>query len=320
MNCNAGNTHKKSRVSPVSSQKRIATVGTFDGVHTGHIHLLNELKEYARQLDLRPTAIILDTHPLRIVRPQAAPPELSEFSERKKAIEHYGVEVLPLSFNEQTRSETSEQFIQRIHDEMGVKALLIGHDNRFGSDRESGLELYMEAGLRHGVNVIEATRLPGVSSSAIRKLLSAGNIEEGNRLLGRPYSIAGTVCHGAELGRTIGFPTANLNPAYPEALIPPPGVYATVVSTDEKGIFMPAMTNIGYRPTVAEPNDNLSIETHIFDFSANIYGHTMRLHFIDRLRDEKRFESLEALTHQLKTDAIHAKSQLSAYRTRNNKL
>lgn len=297
---------------------RIATVGTFDGVHTGHIHLLTELKEHGRRLGLRPTAIVLDTHPLRIVRSAAAPPELSEFAERKEAIEAYGVEVFPLSFNEHTRSETSEQFIERMRDEMGIKALLIGHDNRFGSDRENGLPHYMEAGRRHGVKIIEATCLPGVSSSAVRKLLIGGNIEEGNRLLGRAYSFAGTVCHGAKLGHTIGFPTANLIPLNPGVLIPAPGVYATLVSTDEKGVFRHAMTNIGYRPTVAGENSTLSIETHIFDFAQEIYGHTIRLHFIARLRNEERFSSVDSLAAQLRKDALQAREILTSRRPLNS--
>lgn len=285
----------------------IATVGTFDGVHTGHRHLLAELKTHARRLGLRPAAIVLDTHPLQIVRPESAPPQLSTFEERKAAIEAEGVEVIRLSFTPQARKESSEQFMRRIHDEMGIKALLVGHDNRFGCDRENGLEHYRECGKQIGLEVIEATCLPGVSSSAVRRELAAGNIEAGNRLLGRRYELKGTVVDGAHLGRSLGFPTANLRVEAETALVPPPGVYATLIFADEMGDFRPAMTNIGHRPTVAQTDAPLTIETHIFDFSGNLYGKNVRLQFVGRLRDERRFESLEALTAQLRDDAEAAR-------------
>lgn len=290
----------------------IATVGTFDGVHVGHLHLLGELKCHAGRLGLEPVAIVLDTHPLQIVRPEGAPPQLSTFDERRTAIESEGVRVVPLRFTAESRTATSEEFMRRIHDEMGIKALLVGHDNRFGSDRWNGLEHYRSCGAKIGLEVIEGSCLPGVSSSAVRKLLAAGNVEEGNRLLGHPYELDGIVVDGAKLGRRLGFPTANLRPTHAEMLVPGPGVYATCVSADGMGHFMPAMTNIGHRPTVTEGPSTLSIETHILDFDGDIYGKRMRILFLKRLRDEIRFDSLEALVAQLHHDADEARARLGA--------
>lgn len=284
----------------------IATVGTFDGVHIGHRHLLSELKGHAARLGLRPVAIVLDTHPLQVVRPQSAPPQLSAFAERKALIEAEGVEVMRLGFTSRSRTETSAGFMRRISDEMGIKALLVGHDNRFGSDREHGLAHYRAVGAEIGMEVIEATCLQGVSSSEVRRALMAGDIRRGTRLLGRYYSLGGTVVGGARLGRTIGFPTANLTPASQESLIPPAGVYATLVSADCMQDPRPAMTNIGHRPTVAAQDSPLTIETHIPGFSGDLYGQAIRLHFVARLRDERRFSSLEELAGQLRRDAADA--------------
>lgn len=290
----------------------IATIGTFDGVHIGHRHLLGELKWHASRLVYAPVAIVLDTHPLQIVRPEGAPPQLSTFDERREAIESEGVRVIPLRFTAQSRTATSEEFMRKIHDEMGIKALLVGHDNRFGSDRWNGLEHYRACGAKIGVEVIEATCLPGVSSSVVRKLLVAGQVEEGDRLLGHPYELEGVVVDGAKLGRKLGFPTANLRPTHAEMLVPGAGVYATCVSADGMGRFMPAMTNIGHRPTVTGAHSTLSIETHILDFKGDIYGKRMRILFLKRLRDEIRFDSLDALVAQLHHDADEARAALDA--------
>lgn len=285
----------------------IATVGTFDGVHTGHRFLLEELKEYAAELGLKPLALVLDTHPLRVVRPADAPRRLSDFAERESMIRRLGVEVRPLHFTEQTRTLTSAQFIAKIDDEMEVKALLVGHDNKFGSDRTSTIEDYKRSGARLGVQIIEAGRLPAASSSAIRKLLLAGNVRRADELLGYPYTLTGTVVHGKSLGRRLGFPTANIEVTDPLRLIPAPGVYATLIFTDETGVFCPSMTNIGHRPTVDAQGAPLSIETHIFDLSADLYGRPVRLRFIDRIRPEERFDSLEALTARLRDDEQEAR-------------
>lgn len=280
----------------------IATVGTFDGVHTGHRFLLEELKAHAVRLSLKPLALVLDTHPLRVVRPADAPRRLSDFAEREQMIRSLGVEVRPLHFNDQTRTLTSGHFIAKIADEMEVKVLLVGHDNKFGSDRTSTIEDYKRSGARLGVQIIEAGRLPAASSSAIRKLLLAGNVRRADELLGYPYTLTGTVVHGKSLGRCLGFPTANIEVTDSLRLIPASGVYASLIFTDGTGVFRPSMTNIGHRPTVDAQGAPLSIETHIFDFTADLYGRQVKLSFIGRIRPEERFDSLGALTARLRDD------------------
>ncbi|MCM1004929.1 MAG: riboflavin biosynthesis protein RibF [Prevotella sp.] len=289
----------------------MATVGTFDGVHTGHLYLLRQLREAADRAELRPMALVIDPHPLTLVRPERVPAQLCDFEQRRRMIQREGVEPVKLVFNEQTRSETSGEFLRRLRDEMGVKSLLVGYDNRFGSDREHGFEYYKEVGKSLGITVEEARQLPGVSSSQVRRLLLAGDIEGGNRLLGYSYGFFGTVEHGAALGRELGFPTANIFPSDNRQLIPPVGVYSSVVHIDETDVFMPSMTNIGYKPTVSGKSGNITIETHIFDFDGDLYGKCVRLHFKSRLRDERRFASLEELKARLALDASIAKAQLN---------
>lgn len=284
----------------------MATVGSFDGVHTGHQYLLRQLKECASASSLTPLALVLDPHPLQVVCPDRMPPLLSDFDMRRRMIRAQGVEVARLLFNQHTRSETSYEFMQRLRDEMGVKGLLVGHDNSFGCDRHNGISHYKECGRKLGIRVIEAGRLPAVSSSTVRRELRSGAIESGNQLLGYPYGIEGKVVTGAKLGRQLGFPTANIEPSDSRRLLPPPGVYATLISIDEQGNFLPSMTNIGHRPTVTGGDAPLSVETHIFDFSADLYDHSVRLLFVSRLRDEFHFGSLDELKAQLHADSTQA--------------
>ena len=298
----------------------MATVGTFDGVHTGHQYLLRQLKECASACSLTPVALVLDPHPLKIVCAERMPALLSDFEMRCQMIRAQGVEPVRLPFTEHTRSETSYEFMKRIHDEMGIKGLLVGHDNSFGSDRGNGITHYIQCGRELGIHVIEAGRLANVSSSTVRRTLSAGDIEGGNRLLGYKYGIEGTVVHGERLGRQIGFPTANITPCDPLRLIPPAGVYATLISTDESDNFKSSMTNIGYRPTVTGGDAPIRIETHIFNFAADLYGQRLRLLFVSRLRDEIRFNSLEELKTQLHTDYTLATQLLAECPTSNPEL
>lgn len=295
-----------------------ATVGTFDGVHRGHRFLLEHLKTLAAEKGLTPAALVLTTHPLQLVRPQDAPRELSTFDERRAFIEAMGVTVIPLEFNTALRSETSAGFMTRIADEMGVKALLVGHDNRFGCDRDSSFTDYLETGRRLGIDMREAPALLGISSSSVRRTLNEGHITTANEMLGRPYEIHGYITQGAQLGRTIGFPTANLIPSDRNRLVPPAGVYATLSRIDETGIFRPSMTNIGYRPTVSSDNGTISIETHIFDIAKDLYGKPVQLRFIARLRDEQKFSSLESLKNQLKQDAVAAAKYLNSLAVRSS--
>lgn len=281
---------------------RFATIGTFDGVHLGHRLLLDTLTAMADDAGLRPAAFILEKHPLALVAPQRMPPQLSSFHEKARMVSELGVEVIPLSFNESTRRLTSAGFMDKIADEFGVRALLIGHDNRIGCDRDSGFADYLRHGRDTGMRVEEAPALPGVSSSAVRKALLGGDVRRGGAMLGHPYSLAGTVVHGEHLGTRLGFPTANMRPESPELLVPAGGVYATMARIEGYETLMPSVTNIGVRPTVASGVPAVSIETYIPGFSADIYGRSISLDFIDRIRDEQRFPSLDALVQRMRLD------------------
>lgn len=278
-----------------------ATIGTFDGVHRGHLLLLNMLKAEAKAAGLMPLAIVFATHPLSMIRPEQMPPQLSTFEQKKRLIEQQGVEVFPLKPTEELRSLTSDQFMAKIRDEIGVFGLIFGHDNSIGSNRGATFDTYVEQGRRLGIKIVKGKQLPGVSSTLIRQALAGGKAAEAAEMLGRPYEICGHVTHGKELGRTIGFPTINLKPDSSYILIPARGVYATTVLLPGDAKPRPAVTNIGLRPTV-DSSRSLSIETYIPGFHGNLYDAPVSLGFIDKIRDEIRFDSLDSLKNQIEKD------------------
>lgn len=237
-----------------------------------------------------------------LIDPARAPRELTSYAEKADFIEKMGVEVVPLDFDEKTRSMTSTQFMAHLRDRHDVRALLVGYDNRFGSDRNATLQDYEQAGRRLGIEIIEAPEMAGISSTNVRRALTVGDVADATRMLGRPYTITGTVEKGRQVGTKIGFPTANLHVDSPDRLWPAPGAYATLTKLDEMGDFRPSMTNIGIRPTLGETEPKTSMESHIFDVSEPLYGRRMEVLFVDRLRDEQRFPSLEALQTQLARD------------------
>ena len=285
---------------------RFATIGNFDGVHAGHRHLLRELKRKARACGLKPAAFVLTTHPLSVIAPERVPPRLSSSARRLALVEAEGVEAIPLHFDEQTRRLTSKEFMAKIADEFGVKGLMIGYDHKFGSDRLSTFADYVRQGEELGIHVTEAPELHGHSSSAIRKALLRGDVSAAAEMLGYHYRLSGRVVHGMHLGTRIGFPTANMQPEEAGMLIPANGVYATTVRIEGHSEPLPAVTNIGVRPTVATEGAPRSLETHIPGFTEDIYDRPISLDFIDRIRDEQRFSSLEELKQQLARDVAEA--------------
>lgn len=281
----------------------LATVGTFDGVHRGHLHLLAQLRQKAAERGLTPLVFALSPHPLAILRPGTEPALLSLPEARATMIHTLGhvphVRLLSLSVADCALS--GADFLARLKEKYGVEAFLMGFNNHIGSDRATAQDLADAP-----VPVLEAGPLPesAASSSAIRSALQSGDIERATALLGHSYVYTGHVVHGKQLGRTIGFPTANIAPVDPLQLMPAPGVYAVDIligTTLRRG-----MANIGVRPTVDATGAPISFEVNIFDFDADLYGHTLDIAFISRLRDERRFDSTEALASQLAADRAAA--------------
>ncbi|MCM1293109.1 MAG: riboflavin biosynthesis protein RibF [Bacteroides sp.] len=289
----------------------MATIGAFDGVHCGHRDVVRQLCAEASRRGLKPAVVTFSCHPLETIRPEAAPPLLMTPDERLQALQQLdGVRVITIEFTPDLQRLTSRQFMTMLHEDYGVDALLMGFNHRFGSDRLSSPEEYDSAASGSGVAIVHGLELAGdegskISSSAIRRRLQTGDVESAAVMLGYPYSLRGEVVAGKQLGRRIGFPTANIRPVDKRQLIPAAGVYACRVVTAD-GVEHGAMVNIGTRPTV-DSDGGQTIEAHLFDFDANVYGQTIVVKFIARLRDEQRFPTIDALQSQLERDAAEAR-------------
>lgn len=288
---------------------RAITVGSFDGVHTGHCLVFSELRKQAALRRLHSAAFTFKDHPLALVAPERCPVPLQSIREKENAIRACGVEPIIVPFTNELRRMSAAGFMAMLKERYNTRLLLVGHDNRFGfhsHDRtvtqQQAMEKYTAIGKDLGMEVLGAPELPGVSSSEIRRLLAQGEVEKAAGMLGRPWQWTGRVVRGQQLGRTIGFPTANL--AGIEA--PPalgPGVYA-VTATLPDGTPCPAMVNIGSRPTVTADNApaTISVEAHLIGYDGNLYGKPLTLTFMYRLRSEQRFPSIAALRTALAAD------------------
>ena len=285
------------------------TVGTFDGVHRGHRKVVEFLTAQSAANGLRPIVITFEPHPLAVVAPTRAPKLLELPDEREENLRSLGVEVVVLEFNEDLRRLTVAEWMERLARDYNFRLLVAGYDNTFGSDGMSmNLSDYSRIGENCGIKVVEAPVVDGVSSSAIRRALGAGDIDAATTMLGRPYSISGIVGHGRELGRQLGFPTANLI-TDPGILLPAPGVYAAEATTADGSRYR-AVVNIGVSPTVSEGLP-LSVEAYLINYSGNLYGTNLRLDFLRRLRDEKKFGDISALKEGIAAD-VRAASEINA--------
>lgn len=278
------------------ARRFIAAVGMFDGVHKGHAHLLRQLKVEAAERDLEPLVLTFARHPLSVLHPESAPAVLTGTGLRADLIRRLGIDNIGiLDFSSDDFRLAAAEFMDRIRDEYGVEALLMGFNNHIGSDRMTCQELAAE-----GLPVIGASRYPDlkVSSSAVREAVVGNDFAKAEELLGHPFTIRGTVVGGRRLGRTIGFPTANIVPEDHAQLIPDDGVYAVGVRTDA-GTYR-GMANIGMRPTVG--GTNRTLEVHLIGFEGDLYGEVVDISFIRRLREERCFPDLQALKEQLAGD------------------
>ena len=287
----------------------VACIGFFDGVHLGHQFLLSELQAEAKLRGMASAVVTFSNHPRELTDVAGRPRLLQSIDSRLEAIAATGIDYcILLRFTPELRDLSAEQFIRDVlRKRCRVGVLIVGYDHRFGKDRREGFEAYQAYGRACGMEVIaEPGYTPGgvhISSSAIRRALAEGRPDEAAHLLGRPYALSGTVVSGARLGRTIGFPTANIRPRPAGMLIPRQGVYAAWVDVD--GHSYPAMLNIGNRPTIDDDGEQ-SIEAHLIGFDGDLYGKQATVHFVRYLRPEQRMESLDELRRQLETDKEEA--------------
>ena len=282
-----------------------ATIGFFDGVHRGHQFMIDSLTTMAHAQGRQSLVITFDRHPRQVVHADYVPQLITTTDEKLQLLHATAADRIEvLHFDAQMAQLSAYEFMRQVlHEKYGVAMLLTGYDNRFGHNRAEGFADYVRYGEEMGMKVLQNTPIDidgmRVSSSLIRRLIVEGNITEASNCMGHPYSITGSVAHGFQEGRRIGFPTANIVPESAEKLVPGNGVYATRVSA-EGGEWMPAMLNIGTNPTFQR--QQTTIEAHIIGFEGDIYGRKVRVEFGRKLRDEQRFESVEALQKQLEAD------------------
>ncbi|MEE1175613.1 MAG: bifunctional riboflavin kinase/FAD synthetase [Paludibacteraceae bacterium] len=283
------------------------TIGFFDGVHLGHRYLVSELSEIAKKRNFASAVLTFRTHPRQVLHSDYIPSLLTTADEKIALLKETGVDyVVMTEFTREFSMLTAQDFMRLLHDNLNVCCLMIGYDHRFGHNRSEKFEDYVRFGNEIGIEVVQSSPLVidgiNVSSSAVRKTISEGDVAKAAKLLGREYSLAGQVVKGFQVGRTIGFPTANIS--YDDSrILPKDGVYAARVAVDSH--LYDAMLYIGSRPTVN--TGKISVEAYLFDFSDDIYGKNVNVRFVDRIRDSIKFDSIEELKKQLGKDEIKAK-------------
>lgn len=287
----------------------VLALGNFDGLHRGHIKILERVMRRASERGATSIVMTFDPHPPRVVRPDKAPPLLMTKAQRLEAIAQAGIQgTAVVCFTPELSQWDPEMFVRTVLVEwLHVAEVWVGANFLFGRDRAGTFTLLRSLGARYGFRTekIDPVRYKEfvVSSTRIRRLVAEGRVDEAGALLGHLYAIDGTVVEGARRGRTIGFPTANLETE--NELVPPHGVYATTVRLD--GVIHPSITNIGVRPTFGDVPAPV-IETHILGFDRDLYGQRFRLGFVQRLRDERTFDGVEALTAQIQADTERARA------------
>lgn len=293
---------------PPRWKQPVLALGNFDGVHRGHRKILDRLNRVAGERGATSVVMTFDPHPPRVVRPDKAPPLLMTTAQKLEAIAAAGVQgAAIIRFTADLSRWDPETFVRNVLvDWLRVSEVWVGANFLFGHDRAGNFSMLRVLGARYGFKAekIDPVRYKDfvVSSTRIRRLISEARVDEAGALLGHQYFVDGKIVLGEQRGRTIGFPTANLRTA--NELLPPNGVYATTVTID--GVVLPSVTNIGVRPTV-DDSGRVSIETHIFNFNRDLYGTSVRVGFVQRLRDERAFESLDALKLQIANDCGRAR-------------
>ena len=284
----------------------VIALGNFDGLHRGHLKIIERVKRGAAEHGGTPMAMTFDPHPPRIVRPDKAPPLLMTKAQRLEALHRAGIQcVAVVRFTRELSEWDADTFVRKaLVDWLRVSEVWVGANFLFGHGRTGTFSVLRGLGLSYGFRAdkIDPVRYKDfvVSSTRIRRLVGEGRMDEAAALLGRAYYVDGAIVEGRRRGRELGFPTANLQTE--NELVPPNGVYATIMTID--GVVHGGVTNVGMRPTFGETTP--TIETHVLDYSGNLYGHTVRLAFVQRLRDERRFEDVDALRAQIAADKRRA--------------
>ena len=289
---------------PQALTPSVATIGFFDGVHLGHRHLINQVKMAASLNGWCSSIITFPVHPRQVIQSDYQPSLLSSPEEKIELLASTGIDnCILLPFTRELSQLTAWEFMQLLYDQYKVRMLVIGYDHRFGHNRAETFEDYCRYGRELGIHIMQATAYTQeqdkVSSSVIRRALLSGEVSTATTYLGYPYFMQGTIVSGYQVGRKIGFPTANLQVDFQNKLIPAIGVYAVRVSVN--GQSYRGMLNIGHRPTLNNGTD-LSIEVHILEFEGDIYHQPMRIEFVDFLRPEAKFNSVDELTLQIQKD------------------
>lgn len=294
-------------------QACVATIGFFDGVHSGHRYLIEQVREVAASRGFATGVVTFPVHPRKVVQPDYQPELLTTCEEKIALLAETGLDYcLLLDFTPEIAALSAREFMKLLHDRYNIRALVVGYDHRFGHNRREAFEDYVRYGRELGIEVIRArayiNKETAVSSSVIRQLLQEGNVSEASSYLGYDYFLEGKVVSGYRVGRKIGFPTANLQVDDPDKLVPSDGVYAVRVTV--AGRVYGGMLSIGYRPTLNNGPER-SIEVNIFNFQSDIYEQYIRLSFVHYLRAELKFDSIDGLIAQLHKDAEAASRYLT---------
>lgn len=299
-----------------SLEYAVVTSGTFDGVHVGHKTILERLKKIAKDQKGETVVITFWPHPRIVLHKDSNDLKLlTTIEEKTQLLAKEGIDyLLILPFSKEFANLSPAQFVQKVYiDALNTKKLVIGYDHRFGKNREGGLEYLQANAFEYDFTIEEIPQKEideiGISSTKIREALLKGNLDIANQFLDRPYNLTGQVVHGDKIGRTIGYPTANIEIEESYKLVPQNGIYAVRVSLEHKK-SLPAMLYIGYRPTLHNPIPQQRIEVYIFDFNEDIYNQKISIEFIKKIREDMKFDSLQTMQKQLDKDAIMAKKVL----------
>lgn len=288
--------------------RSVVTLGNYDGVHVGHQAILHATVQTALQEEVPSVAITFDPIPKKVLHPESAPPLIQTLDQRLSSMEAMGLDhAMVVRFDLTFAQKSPEEFVKEyLADALQVKAFVVGENFSFGYKKRGNIELLKRMGAEFDyiVKAIPEVRVDGhrVSSTAVREMIREGRVSAASRFLGRPFALKGTIVEGEKLGGTIGIPTANMK--VENEAIPASGVYIT--STILDGARHPSVTNVGVRPTVG--GTKLTVETHLLDFEGMLYGRDMEVEFLDKLRDEKRFSSVEELKNAILSDIASART------------